>query len=105
MADARVRFHQLDTLDAKPGQEQTFSFQCPKHNRRCEGLVIAGKTDLKRDGQGKNDGVAQWDWDHLRERPNFVPSINCNGCWHGYIRAGRTVDCSGKDEPEIAVRA
>lgn len=102
MADAKVRFHTLESLDADSGQEKTFSFNCPKHDRRCEGLVIAGKTQLKRDPNGQNGGVAQWDWDHNRSRPNLVPSINCGSCWHGYIRAGRTVDCQGNDEPEIA---
>lgn len=102
MADAKVRFHRLDDSDAAPGQEQTFSFDCPKHPRRCFGLVIAGKTDLKRDPQGKNGGVSQWDWDHNRVTPGFAPSINCGKCWHGYIRGGRTVDCQGADEPAIA---
>jgi hypothetical protein len=102
MADAKVRFHELDDcIDALPGHEQIFSFDCPKHPRRCFGLVIAGKTDLKRDPQGKNDGIAQWDWDHNRSAPSFAPSINCGSCWHGYIRAGRTVDCQNNDEPAI----
>lgn len=103
MADARVRFHLLDdSADAAPGAEQIFSFDCPKHPRRCFGLVIAGKTDLKRDGQGKNGGTAQWDWDHNRTTPSFAPSVNCGTCWHGYIRTGRTVDCQGADEPTIS---
>lgn len=103
MSDAKVRFHRLnEDGEAAPGQEQTFSFDCPKHARRCFGLVIAGKTDLKRDGQGLNGGVPQWDWDHNRVTPNFAPSINCGKCWHGYIRTGRTVDCSNIDEPSIA---
>ena len=100
MADAKVRFETLGYDAAAAGQEQRFGFNCPKHDRRCEGLIISGKTDLKRHGTGK-DGVPQWDWDHNREQPNFAPSINCGGCWHGYIRAGRTVDCQGKDEPDI----
>jgi hypothetical protein len=103
VADAQVRFDTMDYDPAPAGQEQCFGFNCPKHDRRCEGLVIAGKTDLKRDGQGKNGGVPQWDWDHNRTAPSFAPSINCGGCgWHGYIRGGRTVDCANKNEPEIA---
>ena len=101
MSEAKVTFHTLDWVAAQPGQEQTFSFNCPKHDRRCEALVIAGKTDLKRDPQGKNGSIAQWDWDHNRMAPSFAPSINCGGCWHGYIRSGRTVDCQGKDEPDV----
>lgn len=102
MADAKVEFHRLDDyVDCEPGEEQIFSFNCPKHSRRCFGLVIAGKTDLKRDPQGKNGGIAQWHWDNNRSAPTFTPSINCGSCWHGYIRGGRTVDCQNNDEPEI----
>lgn len=99
MSDAAVKFDGLDELDVLPGREQTFSFQCPLHKRRCSGLVIAGRTDLKRDPNSQNGGVAQWDWDGNREQPTFNPSINCGGCWHGYIRAGRCVDTQGTDEP------
>jgi hypothetical protein len=101
MADAKVHFETLDLDDAKPGEEQFFDFNCPKYDRKCGGLVIAGKTPLPRDGQGKNGGVPQWDWDGNRDAPTFSPSINCGKCWHGYIRKGRTVDCADKDEPEI----
>lgn len=106
MSDARVTFAQLGALDAAPGHEQTFSFACPKHGgRRCEFLVIAGRTTLKRDPQGKNGGVAQWGWDGDRDRPTFTPSINCGGCWHGYIENGRCVDVNRRDEPEPAQHA
>lgn len=102
MSDAKVRFETLDYDPASPGQEQLFGFNCPLHDRRCEGLVIAGKTDLKRDGQGKNGGVAQWDWNGNRENPTFTPSVNCGSCWHGFIENGRCVSVSKADEPEIA---
>jgi hypothetical protein len=103
VSDAKVRFQRLDDwVEAKAGEEQTFSFNCPKADRRCEGLIIAGRTDLKRDGQCRNGGVAQWDWNGNREAPTFTPSVNCGRCWHGYIRGGRTVDCQGSDEPDVA---
>lgn len=101
MADARVRFETTNYDAAAAGEEQIFGFNCPKHDRRCDGLTIAGRTDRKRDGQGQNGGVAQWDWDGNRERPTFTPSVNCGSCWHGFIENGRTVDCAKKDEPEI----
>lgn len=100
MSDAKVEFETLGFDPAAPGQEERFSFICPKRGHQCAGLIIAGKTDLKRDPQGKNGGSAQWDWDGNREAPTFSPSINCGGCWHGYIRAGRCVDTSNVDEPE-----
>lgn len=101
MADAKVTFEDAGYEPAAPGQEVRFSFNCPKYDRRCGGILIAGRTGLKRDGQNKNGGVAQWDWNGDRERPTFSPSVNCGNCWHGFIESGRTVDCSKKDEPEI----
>lgn len=101
MSSAQVAFYTLDYDPAPAGQEHRFGFACPKHkDRSCEGLIIAGRTSLKRDPQGKNGGIAQWDWDGNRESPTFVPSINCGGCWHGFIRNGRCVDTAGHDEPE-----
>jgi len=105
MSDAEVKFWpDMDEEDylkgAVPGAEENFSFRCPKQaNYRCGYLLIAGRTKHKRDGNNQNGGVAQWDWDGNREAPTFTPSINCKGCWHGYIRAGRCVDTAGKDEP------
>lgn len=101
MSDAKVTFETQHYEPAAPGQEQMFGFMCPTHgHRRCAGLVIAGKTDLKRDGQGQNGGIAQWDWNGDRDRPTFSPSVNCKGCWHGYIEAGRCVSVQKVDEPE-----
>lgn len=102
MSDAKVRFETTNYDAAETGREQVFGFNCPRHDRRCEGLVIAGKTDLARDPQGKNGGVAQWGWDGDRESPTFTPSVNCGTCWHGFIERGRCVDTAHLDEPEIA---
>lgn len=98
MSDANVTFYKLNYELAGEGHEVRFSFKCPNGNN-CGGLLIAGKTDLKHDGQNENGGVAQWAWDGNRENPTFSPSINCSGCWHGYIRNGRCVDTRGNDEP------
>jgi hypothetical protein len=100
MSDAKVTFETLDWEKADVGKEQVFSFRCPRKGRRCESLVIAGRTDLKRDPQGQNGGIAQWDWDGNRDAPTFSPSVNCGGCWHGYIEKGRCVSTSKQDEPE-----
>ena len=92
MSNADVRFSE---------DGYTFSFSCPKYNRRCGTLLIAGAGHgIPRDGQNRNGGRAQWDFDGNRESPTFSPSINCNLCWHGYIRAGRCVNTQGQDEPE-----
>lgn len=105
MSDAKVKFFKDDEdwSVAEPGKEQMFEFTCPHpkgNGRKCGFLIIAGKTEMKRDPQNGNGGVAQWDWDGNRETPTFSPSIDCKGCWHGYIRKGRCVTAQGKDEPE-----
>jgi hypothetical protein len=98
---ADVTFHTQDWEPASHGAEQQFSFACPKrHGERCEGLVIAGRTMLKRHPQSQDGGIAQWDFDGNRDAPTFSPSINCGYCgWHGYIRSGRCVSTNGADEP------
>lgn len=112
MSDARVEFQDIDCEPIGPDQKPVrFGFRCVGRNRgrdprlpvsMCEGLLIAGTTDIKRDPQGKNGGRPQWAWDGNREAPTFTPSINCEKhCgWHGYIRKGRCVDTQGVDEPE-----
>lgn len=102
MTAANVKFEKLDYAPAEPGEEVRFSFTCPrsKNGGRCSGLLIAGKTGIKRDGQNRNGGAAMWDWNGDRENPSFRPSINCNGCWHGHLIKGRCVDVNGKEEPD-----
>lgn len=104
MSAAGVTFHRLNDLGCVPGEEQTFSFKCPRRaGGRCEGLIIRGKTNLPHDPQGKNGGIAQWGWDGSRESPTFTPSVNCGHCgWHGYIEGGRCVTTAKQDEPEPA---
>lgn len=93
MSTAKVTFETLNYEPAEPGQEERFSFNCPKHRgRTCEGLLIRGK------GNDRPNGT--WAWDGNRDAPTFHPSIDCGNCWHGYIRAGRCVDTNGQDEPE-----
>jgi hypothetical protein len=101
MSDAKVKYETLEFETAEPGGEQRFDFNCPKYDRRCGSLVIAGRTNLPRNGQNEAGGIAQWGFDGNREHPTFTPSVNCKGCWHGYIRAGRCVSTSNIDEPEI----
>lgn len=95
MSDAKVEI-----------DDDTFSFACPKgknYRGRCSGLTIAGRTTLKRDPENKNGGVAQWDLSGPETAPTFAPSVNCKGCWHGYIRNGRCVSTENVDEPEPQV--
>jgi Family of unknown function (DUF6527) len=111
MSAANVQFHLLeisrehlwakDRSECEAGKEQTFSFDCPKYKRRCGDLIIVGRTSLKHDPSNQNGGVAQWNWDGNRTAPTFTPSVNCTGCWHGFIRNGRCVTAQGIEEPEL----
>ena len=58
MSDAKVEFETLDYDAADPGKEQRFGFKCPKRGHMCGALVIADRTELKRDGQNQNGGIA-----------------------------------------------
>jgi hypothetical protein len=102
VSDAKVEFHPLDYGKDDRATFETgarFSFRCPK-GRRCHGLLIAGRSGLKRDGHGANGGVPQWDLSGTPDAPTFHPSINCKGCWHGFIEKGRCVSTAKVDEPE-----
>jgi Family of unknown function (DUF6527) len=112
VSDAKVTFHLLELCEngdprrwgksrepSPAGQEATFSFQCPKADRRCGDLMIHGRTGLKHDPNGQNGGHPHWNWDGNRDTPTFTPSVNCKGCWHGYIRGGRCFNTGGQEEP------
>lgn len=102
MSDAKVTFETLALEPAQPGQETRFSFQCPKSKMtRCSGLLIRGRSDIPWDPQNGNGGQAQWGWNGSREAPTFTPSINCSGCWHGYIEGGRCLNTSKQEEPQL----
>jgi hypothetical protein len=92
MSDAQVKFFADDKRPADPGAEVFFAFTCPRGRGSCGFLPILGRTSMRHDPQNKNGGTAHWTWDGDRDAPTFSPSINCGGCWHGYIKRGRCVD-------------
>lgn len=99
MSAAEVTFETAEREPAAPGQEAYYYFRCPQTARRCGPIAIRGRTGRSHDPQGKNGGQAQWGWDGNLLKPTFEPSINCLGCWHGFIRKGRCVDAQGNEEP------
>jgi hypothetical protein len=100
MSDAKVRFfNETKKGDCAVGSEVFFSFTCPNGNT-CGWLPILGRTNIPHDPQNKNGGKAHWGWDGNRESPTLTPSIDCGGCWHGFIENGRCVSVSKIDEPE-----
>lgn len=55
-----------------------FGFQCPRTQRMCSGLLIAGTVVNGVTLQtGKGNKPACWDWNGDRVKPTFRPSINC----------------------------
>lgn len=109
MSDAEVRFHVVDGEhrwtdgheSVSSGREQAFSFACPLHRRRCGDFIIVGRTLFRHDPSRRNGGIPQWEWDGNRKAPTFEPSIDCKGCWHGFIRDGRCVDAHDGDELRV----
>jgi hypothetical protein len=40
------------------------------------------------------DGSPQsWEWNGSTEAPTLQPSINHNGCWHGWLTDGAFIGC------------
>jgi uncharacterized protein DUF6527 len=39
------------------------------------------------------NGGHSWQWDDNSEKPTLTPSINADGVWHGWVRAGRLLSC------------
>ena len=78
-----------------PNGPKWFSFPCPgargkaSQNARC--MVPLSPQ--------QNSNGASWQWNGDRERPTLTPSINCHGCWHGFIRDGEiTPDLDGRHD-------
>lgn len=39
------------------------------------------------------NGGHSWEWDGNSDKPTLSPSINAQGIWHGWVRAGRMESC------------
>lgn len=85
-------FESLDYEDAPPeaippGAEGRFVFGCPKGRGYCGGIII---------GNGfkpQHGACPTWQWDGNPDKPTLTPSINCKGCWHGWLTAGEFKTC------------
>lgn len=47
-------------------------------------LRLMPKTDMEQPA---------WQWDGNEDKPTLTPSVNAEGIWHGWVRAGRLVSC------------
>lgn len=86
MKSADGRFEYLDKDhgelpdDANLSQVGRFAFQCRVHpSNMCS--VNIGNAGHKIKNQ-------TWNLIGTKDRPTLEPSINCPGCWHGYIIGG-----------------
>ena len=43
--------------------------------------------------KGAPGGPRVWGWDGDEDKPTLTPSINAQGQWHGFLRAGKLVSC------------
>jgi hypothetical protein len=91
---ANVKFYDASNSKEVSAKDAVrFGFTCPRGRGACYGLLIAGRTNLKRSPKGGDGGVPMWDLkDDTPGKETFHPSINCKDCWHGYIRNGQCVD-------------
>ena len=67
-----------ETIDGVP---KWLYFRCRSHNHYCK---VALRPHRQQNG-------ASWQWNGDREKPTLEPSVNCVGCWHGWIRNGEFV--------------
>jgi hypothetical protein len=108
MSDAKVKFLNLRGDPVGPNEKPArFSFSCPKRAHSTCGTLLLKEGPrtavhgIKHDPQNQNGGKAQWEWNGNREAPTFQPSVDCKGCWHGYIISGRCKQVDQTtDEPE-----
>lgn len=95
-ADGRFRF----SVDGDPvpagAKPTTFDFWCPRGRRWCAGLLIRSPTQP---GEAARRPPS-WIWDGNVDAPTFAPSINHEGCWHGYIEKGVFLTCNKTPEPD-----
>jgi len=41
----------------------------------------------------RNSCNAQWSWDGNENAPTLTPSLHAVGVWHGFVTAGKLVEC------------
>lgn len=82
--DGRFRYLALDRSELPDGttaqQVHRVAYQC----RATKGAWC----DLNLRGRGHDLEKRSWSWNGDVNAPTIVPSVNCKGCWHGYIREG-----------------
>lgn len=90
-ADGNFEYRDRNDDPCAPGtpsdQVHRFAFRCrackkADHNTQQMCSVNLG-------GRGHDIPDKNWNWDGNVDQPTLHPSVNCNGCWHGWINQGR----------------
>lgn len=83
-----MRWWQPDGGERRP---KWMSFPCPGKQTPSGGRCMVPIFPQK------NGNGASWQWNGDQEKPTLTPSINCYGCWHGFITNGEiTPDVDGR---------
>lgn len=100
-ADGRFEYLDLDGEPVAPGTHpmdvHRFAYIC----RACKKSDPNTKSTctLNLGGRGHDLQNRNWQWDGNVDRPTLTPSIDCTGCFHGYLRNGQFVTVGGQPEP------
>jgi hypothetical protein len=92
-ADGRFEYRDRGDLPlpagTAPADVHRFAFRCRSRGEWCS-------VNLR--GRGHDVEKRSWAWDGNIDKPTLSPSINCQGCWHGFVEAGVFNDTEHKPE-------
>jgi hypothetical protein len=82
-----------DACDLEPGD---FYFETDDRGQRmfvfCLPNASGCRIPLRPLVDQKINRGHSWEWDGNEDKPTLTPSVNAEGCWHGFVREGRMVD-------------
>lgn len=82
--------------DAPHSAVGEMEFFCKRSGRMCGGIAIRQKTlpDIP---------LRTWTLAGTKDKPTLTSSVNCEGCWHGWITNGVMMDqANGVPDLEMA---
>lgn len=94
-ADGRFEYQDKDGEPLPDGSPLSdvgrFEFACRSQTARCSVNIVAAGYNLVR---------RNWNLTGTVDEPTIAPSINCGGCWHGFIKGGVFLDTGKHPEAE-----
>jgi len=86
--DGRFQYWTLDHANVPDGSPpeaaHRLAYRCRSHPTNWCSVNLRGR--------GHDIEKRSWSWDGNVDRPTLAPSINCEGCWHGFIEEGEYRD-------------